>query len=102
MASQAAALNAPVAGAVVSRPIAKQLVSRAIPVSLNVPAAMGPALPSPAEPTLLSGATSPAGLAAIAAASAAVVLYRRRVLTTEIPESIRSTDADASIGDPWA
>jgi len=90
-------------------PIAKQLVSRAVPVSLNVPAALGPPLPSPSEPGFLSGAATPAGFAITAAAAAAVALYRRRIVTTQIPDSLRSYEATAvgdgvklTEGDPWS
>lgn len=92
-----------------SGPIAKQLVSRAVPVSLNVPAALGPPLPSPSEPGFLAGAATPTGLAITAAAAAAVVLYRRRIVTTEIPDSIRAYQATSAgegvkltEGDPWS
>ena len=91
-----------------SGPIAKQLVSRAIPVSLNVPASLGPAQPSPATPGLPS-LVSPTGLAVAALAAGTVALYRRKVVTTQIPDALAHYEAsaarsttDATPGDPWA
>jgi hypothetical protein len=52
---------------------------------------------------------TPAGLALTAAAAAAVALYRRRIVTTEIPDTIRSYEATSVggavrpvEGDPWS
>ncbi len=80
------------------KPIAKQLVSRPVPVSLNVPAALGPAQPSPTDPTTSIIVATPQGVALTAVAAAAVVLYRRRIATTEIPDSIQAYRA-TSVGD---